>query len=173
MKNILLTNTHSNLNDSSNGVLDEKLSKNEKARVKRIIRHIKKRVEKGVFLKKGTYQKYIAFLQTQKPKPKSLDKEVFYEKHHIIPKYKNGSDDNENLILIEVRQHILAHLILYLEQGNPGDLKAYTIRKYYKYSEAKTKVARAREIDKVFQRGFYDSKIQSENGKKGGKIGWS
>jgi hypothetical protein len=103
MKDILSIKTNVSLNDSSNALLDEKLSKKEKAKVKRIIHYVKKRVQKGVFLKKGTYEKYILFLQSEKTKPRSLDKEVFYEKHHIIPKYQNGSDDNENLILIKVR----------------------------------------------------------------------
>jgi hypothetical protein len=52
-------------------------------------------------------------------------------------------------------------------------LIAYTLRKSYNYFDAKTKVALAREVDKLLGRGFSNSEIQSKNGKKGGKIGGS
>lgn len=35
------------------------------------------------------------------------------EKHHIIPRCMGGSDESENLVLMPVKHHIMAHMILY------------------------------------------------------------
>lgn len=35
-----------------------------------------------------------------------------YEKHHIIPKCLNGTNDSSNLILLTPREHYIAHLLL-------------------------------------------------------------
>lgn len=36
----------------------------------------------------------------------------YYEKHHIIPKCCNGSNDKENLVLLTFKEHFIAHLLL-------------------------------------------------------------
>jgi hypothetical protein len=43
---------------------------------------------------------------------KSNPKYVYYERHHIIPKCMNGSDDPENLVLLTPEEHWVAHLLL-------------------------------------------------------------
>lgn len=40
-------------------------------------------------------------------------REGFNERHHIIPKCMNGTDDSTNLILLPPRVHFLCHYILY------------------------------------------------------------
>lgn len=37
---------------------------------------------------------------------------VYYEKHHIIPKCMNGSDDEINLVLLTAKEHYLCHKLL-------------------------------------------------------------
>lgn len=44
---------------------------------------------------------------------KSKYSEYFLEKHHIIPHCLGGNDEDENLVLLTVREHIYAHLYLY------------------------------------------------------------
>jgi len=39
--------------------------------------------------------------------------DVYYEKHHIIPKSLGGSDDESNMVLLTVREHIIAHWLLW------------------------------------------------------------
>jgi hypothetical protein len=41
-----------------------------------------------------------------------LDKNEYYEKHHIIPKSMGGSNSNENLVCLTAREHYLAHWLL-------------------------------------------------------------
>lgn len=41
-----------------------------------------------------------------------LKKDVYYEKHHIIPKCLGGSDDEQNLIYLTYREHFIAHWLL-------------------------------------------------------------
>lgn len=95
-------NTDFNFSNNRKGPSQEHISK--------FIRLAKARVNGGVLLKPGTYQKYIDYLRT---KPVT----GVTEKHHIIPKHMQGSNDPSNLIQISVRDHILEHLLLYLEQG--------------------------------------------------------
>ena len=35
-----------------------------------------------------------------------------YEKHHIIPKSLNGSNELNNLIILSYREHFICHLLL-------------------------------------------------------------
>lgn len=57
---------------------------------------------------------YINFINEIKNK-RTLDKNSvnFYsEIHHIIPRCKGGSDDDNNLVLLSMKEHILAHILL-------------------------------------------------------------
>jgi hypothetical protein len=36
----------------------------------------------------------------------------YTEKHHIIPRCMNGTDDDENIAILTAREHFLAHLLL-------------------------------------------------------------
>lgn len=51
------------------------------------------------------------------------DKEIsgYKEKHHIIPFYKGGTNDNSNLIFLPVEYHLLAHILLSKESTNNKD----------------------------------------------------
>lgn len=37
---------------------------------------------------------------------------VYYERHHIVPKCMNGTDDDENLVLLTGREHFIIHKLL-------------------------------------------------------------
>ena len=41
------------------------------------------------------------------------EKNVYYEKHHIIPKCLNGSDKKENIVYLTPREHYIAHWLLH------------------------------------------------------------
>lgn len=36
----------------------------------------------------------------------------FYDRHHIVPRCMNGSDDIENLVSLTYREHFVAHRLL-------------------------------------------------------------
>lgn len=38
----------------------------------------------------------------------------YYEKHHIIPRCLGGLDEDSNYVLLTYREHILAHMLLYI-----------------------------------------------------------
>ena len=41
---------------------------------------------------------------------KSID--TYYEKHHIIPRCLNGTDNNSNLVLLTFKEHFVCHKLL-------------------------------------------------------------
>jgi hypothetical protein len=45
-------------------------------------------------------------------------------KHHIIPKHMNGNDNEDNFTYLSVREHKIAHFLLWKIYGNPNDLRA-------------------------------------------------
>lgn len=51
-----------------------------------------------------------------KARKRGLDKSKLkgnYETHHIIPKCMNGTNDVDNLVLLTIREHYIAHKLLY------------------------------------------------------------
>ena len=115
---------------------------------------------------------YECFIAEKKATP--YPKETLTEKHHIIPKHANGSDDISNLILLSQKDHIIAHWLLWKVKGSEKDYKAYVFRVSTSEERAQirdqnvqTNVQKYKE-QKEF---FYDPKCQSEQGKKGGLKG--
>lgn len=47
--------------------------------------------------------------------------EIYYEKHHIIPRHMGGDDADTNLVLLTFREHILSHYLLWRIYGCDGD----------------------------------------------------
>lgn len=48
-----------------------------------------------------------------------------FHNHHIIPRYRGGSDLPENLVLLHPIDHAIAHLVRFKIYGNPADGWAY------------------------------------------------
>ena len=77
------------------------------------------------------YQEFINnIIQTR---GRFMNDDEYHERHHIVPRCKNGSDDDENLIDLFAREHFIAHKML--AQENPDDDKlahAYTLMAFVK-----------------------------------------
>ena len=58
---------------------------------------------------------YDQLILTRKDKEKIKD--VYYEKHHIVPKCHGGSNAKENLVFLTAREHFLAHWLLWKIYG--------------------------------------------------------
>ena len=43
---------------------------------------------------------------------RSLNKNIYTEKHHIIPKSLGGNDSKENLVILTAREHFICHWLL-------------------------------------------------------------
>ena len=68
---------------------------------------------------------YSQYMQlTTFAKSRGLDKRAlngYYETHHIIPRCKFGSNDEDNLVLLTYREHVLAHMLLYVSDTDELD----------------------------------------------------
>lgn len=45
-------------------------------------------------------------------------------RHHIIPRHSGGSDDEDNFTYLTVREHIIAHYLLWKIHKTPNDLRS-------------------------------------------------
>ena len=64
--------------------------------------------------KKFYYESYLDFINERKS-TRLLDKtklDFYSETHHIIPKCRGGDDNENNLVLLSMREHIIAHILL-------------------------------------------------------------
>lgn len=57
------------------------------------------------------YTKYY-FNIVNNAKSRTLSKEIYTEKHHIIPKSLNGSNESNNLVNLTAREHFICHRLL-------------------------------------------------------------
>lgn len=57
-------------------------------------------------------------------KNRILDKNQYYEKHHITPKSKKGNNNSNNLVHLTFREHILVHWLLHNEYPKDKQLAA-------------------------------------------------
>lgn len=55
---------------------------------------------------------YNALISFRKSNPLKKSKELYTEKHHIIPRCLGGSDDRGNLVRLTPREHFIAHRLL-------------------------------------------------------------
>lgn len=131
--------------------------------------YIRKRIQ-TTLLPSGTTEKYIRFCEILNEKQKN-DPNIIFEKHHIVPWYAGGTDDPKNLVLLTCRQHILVHLLRYLELGQNQDFLAYVLQNASKEVDLSTHGKRMGEFYRQNGMFFFDPKFQSEQGKKGGKKG--
>jgi hypothetical protein len=64
-------------------------------------------------------------LLIQKALLRPRENNVYYEKHHIVPKHMGGSDDKSNIVELTVEEHADAHRKLYEEHGHLQDKLAW------------------------------------------------
>lgn len=60
-------------------------------------------------------------------KRQHIEKDVYTEKHHIIPKHCGGGDEDTNLITLTYRQHVFAHRLLWKAYKRNEDLAAWKL----------------------------------------------
>lgn len=114
---------------------------------------------------------YQCFLQSMKIR--SSESSEYLEKHHILPRFAGGGDEEENIILLSPEEHVFAHFIRYLEYGTLADASTVLFR--YGCDEEGKRLAQQAALEKMKRdgKGRWDSKVQSERGKKGGAKGGS
>lgn len=84
-------------------------------------------------------------------------------KHHIIPKHAGGSDEESNLTYLTIREHILAHFMLWKMYKNINDLRAMNVL------GASLSVEYRRKIGKW----CYENNVGIHGAKKEDRLKWS
>jgi len=138
---------------------------------KKLNSHIRNRIQKK-FLAPGTTEKYIKYCVTLNEQYKN-QQDIVFERHHIVPRFHGGTNAPENLVQLTRSQHILVHLLRYLEFGQKNDFLAYVLRNSSKNVDLTTHGKRMAEYYKQNELYFFNPKFQSEQGKKDGKKGGS
>jgi len=66
---------------------------------------------------------YENLCEKRKARPHQKSKNI--HRHHIIPKHSGGTDDNSNITYLTIREHKIAHYLLWRIHKNPNDLRSY------------------------------------------------
>nr|ALO63172.1 putative HNH homing endonuclease [Chloromonas perforata] len=131
---------------------------------------------------KGTgangYDTYISSKKTEQvDKVDNLGKrKPGIERHHITPKFDGGLDSKENIILLTVKEHVIAHWLRWKVLGKRGDYTAFLFRigdTEEALAQRNKAVQEARERDRAANRNFFSSTFQREMGFRGGPLGGS
>lgn len=67
---------------------------------------------------------YDKLCQDRKSLSEQYGKGSGLHKHHIVPKHSGGTDDPENFTYLTVREHIIAHFLLWKIHSNINDLRS-------------------------------------------------
>lgn len=59
-------------------------------------------------------------LLIEKAKGREVGKNIYTERHHIIPRSEGGTDDKDNIVKLYPREHFIAHWLLY--RDNPESI---------------------------------------------------
>lgn len=111
------------------------------------------------------YDEFIQHLRLKQYEPGDI-----LEKHHILPRFKQGTNDANNILKISPEDHTLAHYYRFLVFQEKGDKLAYLMRKNQKNEASFIRSQLAVFSNKEKKQLFWDSKWQSCQGIKGGKI---
>lgn len=56
------------------------------------------------------FKKYINLMT--KAARRSLKADIYYERHHVIPRSLNGNDSDTNIVSLTAKEHYIAHRLL-------------------------------------------------------------
>lgn len=91
-----------------------------------------------------------------------------YEIHHIIPKALGGSNNKWNLISLTYQDHFTAHELRYLAYHEYVDILFLRLRTNQTLNKRDLMIAASHVSQKENKSGFYNSRNQFFNRKKGG-----
>ena len=67
---------------------------------------------------------YYNLVQSKSQLSEQWEKGSGLHRHHIVPRHSGGSDDSSNFTYLTVREHIIAHFLLWKMHRNPNDLRS-------------------------------------------------
>jgi Photosynthetic reaction centre protein len=120
---------------------------------------------------------YLEFIVEATLRAKRLLKEdpnTYCEKHHIVPKFKGGSNEESNLVFLTFNDHAIAHFIRWVVYKDPRDQTAWNImsvqsedwRREIASLGGKIGGVAAQKQHKENKVGWFDSEAQRERGRK-------
>ena len=69
-------------------------------------------------------QIYSNLCESNKSRKEDYKKYSGLHEHHIVPKHMGGTDEDCNLTYLNIREHIIAHYLLWKIYKNPNDLRS-------------------------------------------------
>ena len=85
-------------------------------------------------------------------------------RHHIIPKHSGGTDDDSNFTYLTIREHIIAHFLLWKIHKNPNDLRSMKMLGAKLTYEQRRIVGLWCKENKI---GYHDPKVRKKAQQKG------
>jgi len=123
----------------------------------------------------NVYDYYLNTIR-EKQSRNGLDSTEIYEKHHIVPRFEKGTDMENNIILLTVKEHVVAHWLRYKVLQKTQNLATYLFRvgdTVEAISLRHKHVMEVRERDRAEKRYFFCTNFQTNMGKRGGPLGGS
>jgi hypothetical protein len=106
----------------------------------------------------------------QKAKNRVTNEQTYYERHHIIPKCMNGTDDEDNLVHLLPEEHYICHLLLIkIYPNEPKLIYAANMmgnRNNKSYGWVKRKFAIQNSLDHTGMKHTVESKMKMSKSRK-------
>ena len=95
-----------------------------------------------------SYNELIKFVKSQN---REKGKNVYFEEHHILPRFMGGTNDKSNLILLTLYEHVQAHYLLAIENENDSKIYNGNINSAWMVSHGKSKFSenKRKEIEQL------------------------
>jgi hypothetical protein len=132
--------------------------------------------KKEQLLRQGSdpYLEFIAEATLRAKKLLTEDPNTYCEKHHIVPRFEGGSDEESNLVTLTFNDHAIAHFIRWVVYKDPRDQTAWNImsvqsedwRREIASLGGKMGGGAAQKQHKENKVGWFDSEAQRERGRK-------
>jgi hypothetical protein len=81
--------------------------------------------------------RYNKFIESRKDR--TINDNDLVEKHHIIPRSLGGEDLSENIIVLTLREHFIAHLLLWKGYGGAMATAFFMMAHFSKNNESRKK----------------------------------
>jgi hypothetical protein len=135
---------------------------------------------KKISEKQKNYEKRFLITKQNKKKVcyvlKKTQKFVYLEKHRVVPGHENGKYTTENTLLLTFQEHVMAHYLRFLQYKKQEDFMSLSLMLSTSTEEARRIRAsiagsiggkKQQELLREQNRGWYNSEVQSQLGKKG------
>lgn len=105
--------------------------------------------------------RYINFIKSR-PDHGKRSKDNYLERHHILPRLMDGTNEKANIIWLTTREHFIAHLILWKCYGGSMAQAFYYMQHKNVSSGKHNRVLSARQFEKLFSDSRKYNEIRSK-----------